>query len=179
MSWLLRFPIGARLSLAFATLLVLLVITAGYAVTAVIVTSGFVTSVYQERAVPLQRLSEFNQLLQRNRALLMDMLIDPGRANVQRNLDEFRANDQRLRELWQTYRTERAEGQEQQLAQNVEEALTEYLDRALGAAAQAMADHRYDDAQELYLSRVKPLEPDIQRTLAALLERKLEQANTE
>lgn len=64
--------IGPRLGVAFGLLLAMMaVLAATTGLVAVVWTSDRVTTVYQNRAVPLQRLGELNQLLQRNRALIM------------------------------------------------------------------------------------------------------------
>ncbi len=170
--------IGARLALAFGLLLSLLM---AVALTGLLVTdriSDHVTVVYQQRAVPLQQLGEVNQLLQRNRALLMDMLIDPGRANVERQSAEFQANDERLSILWQALaHAPSGEGGAGEALSITEAALNRYRNEGLNTAARAMAEGRYDDAQELYLLKVKPLEADVKQGLQQRLDELLVQAN--
>lgn len=179
MHFLRTFRIGTRFALAFGLLLALMVVLAAAGLVALDRASDRVTVVYQERAVPLQRLSEINQLLQRNRALLMDMLIDPGKANVDKQSQAFAANDQRMASLWQTHTGQTLAADEQALTDALAAALDGYLIQGLNAAAKAMADGRYDDAQELYLLKVKPMASDVEAKLSRLLELKLEQANLE
>lgn len=171
--------IGPRLGAAFGLLLAMMAVLALTGLVAVTQTSDRVTTVYQDRAVPLQRLGELNQLLQRNHALVMDMLIDPGRANVERHAQEYAQNDQRMQAIWTDYQSRPHAPDEQRAADAFEQARAAYLDQGLDAAARAMAEGRYDDAQELYLLRVKPQEPAVQNALNALLAIKLAQANQE
>ncbi|WP_197484469.1 methyl-accepting chemotaxis protein [Tepidimonas fonticaldi] len=171
--------IGPRLGVAFGLLLAMMAALAATGLVAVVWTSDRVTTVYQNRAVPLQRLGELNQLLQRNRALVMDMLIDPGRANVERHAQEYAQNDQRMRDIWADYQSRLHASDEHRAADAFEQARAAYLAQGLDAAARAMTDGRYDDAQELYLLQVKPQEPAVQNALNALLAIKLNQANQE
>ncbi|MFN3611431.1 methyl-accepting chemotaxis protein [Tepidimonas sp.] len=171
--------IGPRLIAAFGLLLAMMAVLAFTGLAAVTQTSDRVTTVYQDRAVPLQRLGELNQLLQRNRALVMDMLIDPGRANVERHAQEYAQNDQRMQAIWTDYQARPHAPDEQRAADAFEQARAAYVAQGLDTAARAMAEGRYDDAQELYLLQVKPQEPAVQNALNALLAIKLAQANQE
>lgn len=91
--------IRQRLAGAFGLLLFLMLASASIGFLYVNSLSEVSRILYVERAQPIQQLSQINYLVQRNRVLVMDMLIDPGVANVDKRIAEFRANSARLNTL--------------------------------------------------------------------------------
>ena len=147
--------IGKRLAWAFGLMLALVV---GMATVGLIATQriSYRTQVlYHDRAEPLQQLAELNQLVQRNQALVVDMLVNPG-TQVQQHTLTFVQNTQRINSLWGQLNRPGLGGEEQAALQQWADARVAYLDQALAPANEAMANGRYDDAQELYLSKVAP-----------------------
>lgn len=174
-----RIKIGARLSAGFALLLLLMLAVVAIALSATLQTTERTRTLFEDRAVPLQRLSEMNYLIQRNRVLVMDMLMNPAASNVDKRTKEFAGNLTRIEALAGTVQPEHASDEEAALWQTLEAARTRYFANGLLPANQAMADNRYDDAQEAYLNGISPLAPPVQAALDALLTLKLEQAQQE
>ncbi len=174
-----RFKIGARLSAGFALLLLLMLAVVAIALGATLQTTERTRTLFEDRAVPLQRLSEMNYLIQRNRVLVMDMLMNPGASNVEKRTREFSENTTRIQALADTTQPEQTSDEEAALWQTLEAARTRYFADGLLPANQAMVDNRYDDAQDAYLNGISPLAPPVQAALDALLTLKLEQAQQE
>lgn len=170
--------IGKRLAWAFGLMLALVV---GMATVGLIATQriSYRTQVlYHDRAEPLQQLAELNQLVQRNQALVVDMLVNPG-TQVQQHTLTFVQNTQRINSLWGQLNRPGLGGEEQAALQQWADARVAYLDQALAPANEAMANGRYDDAQELYLSKVAPQAGAMQMAMDALSGIKLRQAQAE
>ena len=129
--------IGTRLALAFGVLLLLLLAVAAAALlgTQALATSG--ETLYRQRTLPIVRLAEVNALLIRNRVLVMDMLIDPGTANIERRSTELRANNDRVRAAWTGYRERADVAQTADLIQAFEPVFNAYMEQGLVPAAQA------------------------------------------
>ena len=84
MTFISNLKIGARLGTAFAAVLMLmLAIAVVGVVTADKIHAGLKT-VYEDRTVPLGQLGEVNRLMQRNRILVMDMMLHPVTANIEK-----------------------------------------------------------------------------------------------
>jgi methyl-accepting chemotaxis protein len=176
MRFLSSLRMGARLALAFGALLALLALVAATAAlgTARMAQGG--ADLYLERTVPMAELAEINQLLSRNRILVMDMLIDPGTANVERRAGELRHNIERLRALWGPYRERLARREDQALLQDFEPVFTTYIDKALAPAAEAATAGRYDDTVALYSEQISPLSPRLSELMARLTREEVERA---
>jgi methyl-accepting chemotaxis protein len=161
MFWLLSLRIGARLTLAFATLLLLLAALAGAALvgTQRLASSGEV--LYTQRTLPLVQLAQVDALLGQSRTLVMDMLIDPGTANIERRSKALRANVEQARAAWARYRSA-------ELTPTFEPLLATYLDTGLAPAAQAASEGRYDDTVAIYSDHIGPLAPQVAQAMVAL-----------
>jgi methyl-accepting chemotaxis protein len=170
--------IGKRLAGGFGLMLVLVVGMAAVGLVATQRVSDRTQTLYHDRAEPLQQLAELNQRLQQNQALVMDMLINPG-TQVQQHTQTFSHNLQRIDALWVQLNRSGLGADEQAVLQQWADARTNYLDQALTPANQAMAEGRFDDAQELYLSRIGPQAPAMQAAMDRWLALKLQQAQLE
>ena len=70
--------IGTRLALAFAVLLLLISALAAGGISGAKRLTERSAALYGDRTVPMGVLAEISHLTQRNRVLVMDMLMDPG-----------------------------------------------------------------------------------------------------
>lgn len=179
MPFLQTFRIGSRLSGAFGLLLCLLLAMglAGFSATWRFYQAT--QTLYEQRAVPLSQMSEISHLLQRNRVLVVDMLVDPGRASILRRKDELLANNQRLHALWGDFqRTPQAVANAAAHREFTEQIET-YLTQALVPAAQAMEDNRYDDAVTLYSEKIAPMSESVQTHVQQLVHAQVAGAATD
>ena len=181
MHWLLSLRIGARLALAFGALLLLLATLAAAALTG---TQGLATSgevLYTQRTLPLVQLARVDSLLGQSRTLVMDMLIDPGTANIERRSTELRANVAQARAAWAVYRNAHPtpDGATLSLVQAFEPLFTTYLERGLAPAAQAASEGRYDDTVAVYSDHIGPLAPQVAQAMTALTSTEVALAETE
>ncbi len=173
-----NFKIGQRLAGAFGLLLILMVASASIGLLFVNRIGDVSRALYAERVQPIQRLSQINYLIQRNRVLVMDMLIDPGTANVDKRVKEFRANTTQLYDLWRRVVPVMSASAPLEL-KALRAAYDEYMQRGLVITNDAMAENRYDDAQELYLNKLSVLAPPVQEKMDRLLAVSLARAETD
>ncbi len=181
MHCLLSLRIGTRLALAFGALLLLLAALAGAALlgTQRLASSGEV--LYTQRTLPLVQLAQVDALLGRSRVLVMDMLIDPGTANIERRSTELRGLIDEARQAWAGYRQSELahSGPTQERAQAFEPLFTAYLDKGLAPAAQAASEGRYDDTVAQYSDHISPMAPQVAQAMAALTEAEVALAQAE
>ena len=164
-----KIKIGTRLALAFAVLLLLISALAAGGISGAKRLAERSAALYGDRTVPLGVLAEISHLTQRNRVLVMDMLMDPGTSNLQASHAALTANVERIRILWETYTAKPLAAQEQALANAFVAANTTYLDKGLLPAAAALVAGKYDDGSELYITQIRPNALKVQEAIEQLV----------
>ncbi|PTT23013.1 methyl-accepting chemotaxis protein, partial [Acidovorax sp. HMWF029] len=164
-----KIKIGTRLALAFAVLLLLISALAAGGISGAKRLTERSAALYGDRTVPLGVLAEISHLTQRNRVLVMDMLMDPGTSNLQASHTELTANVERIRNQWASYTAKPLSLQEQTLAQAFADANAQYLDKGLLPAAQALVSGKYDDGSELYITQIRPQATKVQSAVEQLV----------
>ena len=174
-----QYTIRLRLIAGYGLLLALMAAVVAVAMWGSHETSERSRLLFEERTRPLQTLSDVNYLTQRNRVLVMDMLVNPGSGNVDKRTREIAANATRIEQLWSELRSGNVPPAEQPLWERLHTAQSTYFAEGLKPASDAMAGNRYDDAQEAYLMKISPLAPPVQQAMNELLTLKVEQAQAE
>ena len=164
-----KIKIGTRLALAFAVLLLLISALAAGGISGAKRLAERSAALYGDRTVPLGVLAEISHLTQRNRVLVMDMLMDPGTSNLQASHTALTANVDRIRVLWDSYTAKPLDAQEQSLAQAFVAANTTYLDKGLLPASAALVGGKYDDGSELYITQIRPNALKVQEAIDQLV----------
>ena len=160
--------IGTRLALAFAVLLLLITALAAGGISGAKRLTERSAALYGDRTVPLGVLAEISYLTQRNRVLVMDMLMDPGTAS-QANHMALLAHVERIRALWKDYTAKPLGPEEDALAHAFGEANGAYLDGGILPAAAALVGGRYDDGSELYITKIRPDAAKVQDAVQQLV----------
>ena len=161
--------IGTRLALAFAVLLLLLCALAVGGMGGAKRLTERSAALYGERMVPMGVLAEISHLTQRNRVLVMDMLMDPGTSNLQASHAALSTNIERIQVLWAAYSAQPHGDTEQALAQAFAAANADYLDKGLVPAAAALVGGKYDDGSELYINQIRPRALKVQDAIEQLV----------
>lgn len=161
--------IGARLALAFAFLLLLISALATGGISGAKRLTERSAALYEDRTVPMGVLAEISHLTQRNRVLVMDMLMDPGTSNLQSSHAALSANFERIRTLWKAYTAKPLSDEEQVLAKAFADVNATYLDSGLIPAAAALVGGKYDDGSDLYISQIRPNAVKVQDAIEKLV----------
>ncbi|KRD15239.1 chemotaxis protein [Acidovorax sp. Root267] len=164
-----KIKIGTRLFLAFAVLLLLISALAAGGISGAKRLTERSAALYGDRTVPLGVLAEISHLTQRNRVLVMDMLMDPGTSNLQASHAALTANVERIHTLWTAYSGKALGTEEQGLAQAFADANANYLDKGLIPAASALLAGKYDDGSELYINQIRPNAAKVQDAIEQLV----------
>lgn len=162
--------IRVRLFAGYATLLVLLCTIAGAGIAGFQYLNERMRVVYEERAVPVELLSQVNYLMQRNRVLMMDTMVNPGQSNVEKRNLEFVSNLGKIQKSLKLYadipRTPELEKPYQAFLSQQDV----YGREALQAAMSAMVKGDFDEGQFLYLNKISPAAPAFQTSIEQLMD---------
>ena len=161
--------IGTRLALAFAVLLLLISALAAGGISGAKRLTERSAALYGDRTVPMGVLAEISHLTQRNRVLVMDMLMDPGTSNLEASHAALTANVERIQTLWKDYAAKSLGAEEQALAQAFADANATYLDKGLIPASAALVAGKYDDGSELYITQIRPNALKVQDAIERLV----------
>ena len=171
-----RFSIGHRLQVCFVCLLFILLGVAAAGLLAVRNMADNLRVVYEERAVPVELMFRLNDLLQRNRVLVMDMLINPSTSNVNTLLAEFKQNTAEAEQALARYREMARTPDVERLFADFDTARQRYLQEGVLKAREAMEKGDFDEVQFVYLNQITPLAAPLKTALLALTQRQVAQA---
>ena len=168
--------IGTRLGVAFATVLVLMIVIATVSILGVTRIGDKMEASYRDRLVPLSQLGELNRLLNRNRILVMDMMARPNPANIEKRSTELTANAETASKLIQSYMANPMTPEEQKLAADFRDARSVLIAEGFLPTRDAVVAGNKELAEQIYKDKVSPLAPAAEKTLAALIANQLVQA---
>ena len=156
-----NYNIRIRLICGFGQVLALLaaITLKGYA--SVDATFGGVKNIYENATVPLQSIGEVSYRVQRNRVLVMDMMLNPAVENVAKRIAELGKNNDVIDKSLAAYKATDLSADEKSYLADLEPALAAYRAEGLGAAAAAMKDGQLDLALKIYKEKVSPLAPKV------------------
>jgi methyl-accepting chemotaxis protein-1 (serine sensor receptor) len=138
-----------------------------------------VKTVYEDRVLALEQLGEIGYLVQRNRVLVMDMLLQPEPANVQKRNQEVLGNVEKVTKIWAAYMATYLTPQEKALAATFEGVQKSYVQEGLLPAAQAMMANDATTALEIYKTKISPMAPATQEGVQKLNQLQLDVAKKE
>ncbi len=174
-----NFRISTRLWVLITMLSALLALVGFLGLYATSQANAGMQTIFEDRLVPLEQLSEINYRLNRNRVLVMDMLLNPDPANVQRRSREIQENSARRLELWKQYMATRLTAEEEKLARAFEEKVEDYTRNGVVAVTQAMAAGNLEAAGQAYREGLSPRAPAMQEAVTALVNLQIKEAERE
>ena len=170
MNFLKNLKIGPRLALAFGSVLIMMLIIAGVGLSGIGTVNNGLKSMYEDRAVPLAQLGEVQYLLVRNRVLVMDMLARSDAANVEKRSTELKSNIDRIGELLKAYMATEMTTEEKGLADEFSQRRTDYSQKGLLAARDAIVAGKMDEAQRVYNEVISPSAPPMEKVINRLVQ---------
>ena len=112
---------------------------------------------HEDRVVALEYLGEIGYLVQRNRVLVMDMLLQREPANVQKRNKELLGNVEKVTKIWAAYMATNLTPHEQTLADTFAGARKTYVQEGLLPVAQAMLANDWTNAFEIYTTKTSTM----------------------
>ena len=154
MQFLSNMKIGARLTTAFVTLVLLMIGIAYVGVNGIGKTFKVVESMYADRLIPVNDLADVQYLSMRNRVLIMDMIINPDPANVTKRAAETVKNGEKIDALWAKYKATELAPEEKVLIAEIEPALKAYRSEGLAPTREASLAGKTEEAKTLYATAI-------------------------
>jgi methyl-accepting chemotaxis protein-1 (serine sensor receptor) len=171
--------IGARLGLAFAAVLLGLVLVAVVGMRGAGQIGDALETVYEDRTVALAQLSEINRITLRNRILMMDAMGNPDPANITKRQKEYLDNRDKANEVLKAYMATKMDDREKALAKEYIEAREMYQRDGLGAMLTALEKGDAEAAKAIYTEKASPLAPAAEKALRELVQLQVDVAKQE
>ncbi|MBV8500642.1 MAG: MCP four helix bundle domain-containing protein [Paucibacter sp.] len=165
-----KLKLGPRLALAFAVVLLMMVIVSFSGVMGLGSVNARMKSLYDDRTVPVAQLSEIQYIFQRNRVLIMDMLARPTPENVEQRSSEIKKNVARSAELVKAYGETTLTEDEAATFKDFQQLRERYAREGLLPAADAMVAGNTEAAQKAYSEIIAPMSPPIEADLKKLVQ---------
>jgi methyl-accepting chemotaxis protein len=174
-----NFKVSTRLAILIGVLASILIAVGASGLFGMGHSNDSLKQVYENRVAALEKIGNINYLVQRNRVLVMDMLLQPQAENVKKRSKELQANVETVTNTWDSYLKNELSQEEQALADTFAKARKTYIQDSLLPAAAAMLANDATSALEVYVSKVSPLAPPVQGSVQKLVQYQLDQAKTE
>jgi len=174
-----RFKLSKRLFGAFLVLVGIMVVVAYSGLWSVWKVTDSMRVIYEERAVPVGQAGDMNYLVQRNRVLVMDMLINPGAANVKKRTDELFANIDTFQQQFARFEAQPKPPELVKLTSQLKDSVMPFIELGLVPVGKAMRDNNFDEAQFVYLNVISPKGPGVQDAMNQLVKAQIDLAGQE
>ncbi len=168
--------IGKRLGIAFALVLGFMLFVASVGYRGIVSVGSAGESVYEDNLKPINYLARIQYLAQRNRVLVMDMIMNPDPDNVSRCVAEEDQNSAAIEKAWAEYVATERSAEEIALSKELEAAMQAYRVEGLLPAKKAVQNGSPFDALNIYKEKISKLAPKFFDPLARLMESNLAQA---
>ncbi len=166
--------ISTRLSLLIGLLAVLLMAIGGVGLNGIAASNAALKTVYEDRVVALGQLEEVGRLVQRNRILVMDMMLNQEPTNVTKRDAELRANVAQITKTWDAYAATYLTPEEKVLADEFVPIRKAFVREGLLPAGDALVAGKMDEATRIYKEKVSPLGPKVTATADKLIKLQLD-----
>ena len=164
-----KLNISTRLLILIGLLATLLAATGGYGLYGIQQSNDALKTVYEDRTVALEQLADINYLMMRNRILVMDMLLKPNAANIQKRDAEMQTNVQTIKQLIDAYMATYLTPEEKKLADEFIVLRKSYAFEGLVPAAQALQAGKTDEALKIYEEKISSIAPRMQPVINSLI----------
>jgi methyl-accepting chemotaxis protein-1 (serine sensor receptor) len=162
--------LGRTLGTAFATLIALLVVISAASYFALVRSDQALGTIYNDRTVPLQQLSEVARRVAQNRQLLTDATLRRQPDLVTRSLAQVEQNVAAVTQTWSAYLATYLTPEEKAIAERAQAARARYLEGAIRPLSAALRASDFDTARNLVERDVDRLHGEVAHLLDELIQ---------
>ncbi|NDP38418.1 MAG: HAMP domain-containing protein [Rhodoferax sp.] len=136
-------------------------------------------TVYEDRTVPMQQIAEIQFLLQRNRLVIANTLLDPTPETIVKYSAEVESNIAKVGKTWDAYMATTLTPDEAKLAKAFAEARSKFVQEGLLPAVAALRANDLEGAKGLAMEQVRKLYDNVRDNLDNLMEMQVDIAKAE
>jgi len=174
-----QLKISTRLTVMIGVLSVLLLCVGALGLYGTASSNGALKTVYDDRVIALGQIEGISRLFQRNRILVMDMMLNPDAKNIEKRDIELRANIDSISKVWDAYIATNLTAEEKKLVDEFLVVRTPYVQEGLLPTRDAIKNGKPEEALKLYKEKLSPLSPKPLEVLNKLVQLQLDVAKTE
>lgn len=171
--------IATRLMLLVAMMSAVLVVVGGIGLYSLDRTNESAKTIYDESLVTFQQLETVERLLQRNRILVMDMLLVPDATHIAKRNTELEENIKTVSTTLEAYQAIEQSEEEKQLFVKFQTLRGEYVKDGILATRDLVQANKVDEAKQVYADKISPLSKDALASLSAWMEYQLTKGKNE
>ena len=171
--------ISTRILLLLSLFSVLLVCIGGLGLMGIVRSNDALHSVYVDRTLPMETLSNVLVMELRNRQLVGDSLLDPVEETYARNSAAIESNIAEIGKLWDRYMASQLTPQEKNLANTVAEARSAYVQQGLKPAIAALKANDWAETSRINVELLAPLYAKVRGSLEPLVKLQISEAKKE
>ena len=171
--------ISTRLAILIGILCALLIAIGSVGLFGTSQANAALQTVYEDRTVPMQQIAEIEFLMQRNRLVISNTLLDPTPETIAKYSAEVEANIAKVGKTWDAYMATTLTPDEAKLAKAFVEAQRKFVQEGLMPAVVALRANDLDGAKRLTLEQIRKLYDNVRDDLDNLMELQVDIAKTE
>ncbi len=171
--------IKARLIAILAFMSVLLVAIGGMGLVGMSKANEGLRTVYEDRTVALEQLTQIDRLILRNRIAIAIALVTPSPEFMRRNADEVDKNIETIGGIWKQYMATYLTPEERKIAEKFALDRGRFVNEGLKPAIAALRDNKPEDAKRIVTDHVRPLYEPVKEGVDALIKLQIDVAAQE
>jgi methyl-accepting chemotaxis protein-1 (serine sensor receptor) len=171
--------ISTRLLLLLSIFSVLLIAIGAMGLIGIVRSNEALHTVYVDRTLPMETLSNVLVMQLRNRQLVGDSLLDPTEATYAKNSAAIESNIAEIGKLWDSYMATQLTPEEKVLATAVGEARSAYVQQGLKPAIAALKANDWAETSRINVELLAPLYAKLRASLEPLVKLQVSEAKKE
>jgi methyl-accepting chemotaxis protein-1 (serine sensor receptor) len=171
--------ISTRILLLLSIFSALLIAIGAMGLTGIVRSNEALHTVYVDRTLPMETLSNVLVMQLRSRQLVGDSLLDPTEETYAKNSAAIESNIAEVGKLWDNYMAAQLTPEEKALATNVTEARSAYVQQGLRPAIAALKANDWAETSRINVELLAPLYAKLRATLEPLVKLQVSEAKKE
>ncbi len=171
--------ISTRLLLLISVFSIMLISVGGLGLYGIVRANDALHTVYEDRTLPMEKLSEILRIFMRNRQLISDSLLDPRVETYAKNSAEIEANLVDINKQWAAYMASPLTSEEENLAHAFAQARATFVQDGLRPAVAALRANDWAETSSINVTLIAPLYEKLRKSMDSLIKLQIAVAKQE
>ncbi|MES2092127.1 MAG: methyl-accepting chemotaxis protein, partial [Pseudomonadota bacterium] len=171
--------ISTRLSMLIGLFALMLISIGSVGLYGIVNSNAALKTVYEDRTIPMGQLGEVKAMMLANRLELAVALVTPTPDIIARNTAKIDTNSAEITKTWDAYMATSMTPDEARLAKEFTESRKKFGEEGLRPAIAALKANNLEEAKRLATEQVRPLFDTVEKSIRALVELQIDQAQKE